>query len=245
MAELDRRYGQVGAGARTRTAEYDEGLRSFFLGVYNYMAAGVAVTGIVAYALSMAVTNNPALFQTLYGSPLRWVIMFAPLAFVFLLSAMVNRLSPLATQAMFWAFAAIMGVSISWIFHVFTDTSIARIFFITAAMFGSISIWGYTTKQDLSGWGSFLIMGLIGIIIAAIVNIFIGSSALQFAVSVLAVLIFAGLTAYDTQRLKDIYYSVQGDAVALGKASIMGALNLYLDFINIFIHLLSLFGSRE
>ena len=247
MAELDRRYaGQATAtSARGGAVAYDEGLRSYFLRVYNYMAGGVALTGVVAYMVHAMAANNPALLSTLYNSPLRWVILFAPLAMVFLLSAGIHRMSFGAAQIAFWVYAALMGLSLSFIFFVFSGQSIAQVFFITAAMFGSLSLWGYTTGRDISGWGSFLFMGLIGIIIASLVNIFVASTAVQFAVSVLGVLIFAGFTAYDTQRLKSIYYEVQGDTVAMGKSAIMGALNLYLDFLNIFLSLLQLFGNRN
>jgi FtsH-binding integral membrane protein len=171
--------------------------------------------------------------------------MLAPLAFVFLLSWRIYRMSLPGAQAMFWVFAAVMGLSLSSIFLVFTGQSITQVFFVTAAAFGGLSLYGYTTKKDLSGWGSFLIMGVIGIVIAALVNLFLQSSALQFAISVIGVLVFAGLTAYDTQQIKDNYYQVAGDAMATGKAAIMGALNLYLDFINMFVSMLQLFGNRE
>jgi hypothetical protein len=227
------------------TYEVDAGLRAYMLGIYNYMAGGVALTGIVAYAVNMWATSNPDVAATLYASPLRWVILFAPLAMVFFLSFRVHALSLAATQLSFWIYSALVGLSLSGIFLTFTDESIARIFFITAAMFGAISIWGYTTKTDISGWGSFLWMGLIGLIIAGLVNIFMQSSALQWASSVIAVLVFAGFTAYDTQRLKSLYYEVQGDVAAMGKSAVMGALSLYLDFLNMFLALLSLFGNRE
>jgi hypothetical protein len=244
MAQLDRRYATQ-TGARVETVEFDEGLRAYMLRVYNYMAGGIAITGVVAYATYLLAVSNPAFQQILFGSPLRWVIILAPLAMVFFMAARINHMSVGAAQSTFWIYAALVGLSLSSLFVVYTGESLARIFFITAAMFGAISIWGYTTKKDLSGWGSFLIMGLIGVIIASIVNIFLASSALQWALSVLSVLIFSGLTAYDTQKLKDIYYSVQGDALAMGRSAIMGALSLYLDFLNIFLALLSLFGNRE
>jgi FtsH-binding integral membrane protein len=183
--------------------------------------------------------------NAIYVSPLKWVIMLAPLAFVFGLSAAVHRMQPATARLIFLVFAAVMGLSMSSIFAVFTETSIARTFFVTAASFGALSLWGYTTKRDISGWGSFLFMGLIGIIIAMIVNIFLGSSALQFAISVIGVLIFAGLTAYDTQRLKNTYDLVAGDQVAAGRASIIGALQLYLDFINLFMFLLQFMGNNR
>lgn len=245
MAQFENRYATPRVGTQAGAQEVDQGLRSYMLGVYNYMAIGVALTGIVAYSTFYMASTNPAVAQLLYGSPLKWVIMLAPLAMVFLISAGANRMSVGATQLAFWVFAALMGLSLSSIFIVFTGQSIARIFFITSASFAGLSFYGYTTQKSLSAWGSFLMMGLIGIVIASIVNIFIGSSALQFAVSVIGVLVFAGLTAYDTQRIKETYYQVQHDTAAMGKAAIHGALNLYLDFINLFMMLLRLFGSRE
>ncbi len=246
MAEYDRRYGAaVRSGAGTRVEGIDQGLRAFMLGIYNNMALGLAITGLVAFGAYSWAASDPAMAQTLYGSPLRWVIIFAPLAFVFGLSAMVNRLSPGTARLAFFAFAAVMGLSLSSIFIVFTGESIARTFFITAAAFAGLSLYGYTTKKDLSAWGSFLIMGVIGLVIAMIVNIFLASSALQFAISAIGVLIFSGLTAYDTQRLKYTYDTVAGDQVAAGRASIIGALQLYLDFINLFMFLLQFMGNRE
>ena len=244
MAQYDKRYAAQ-AGTRAETVEVDEGLRSYMLRVYNYMAAGIAITGVVAYATYLMAASNPAFQQLLFASPLRWVIILAPLAMVFFMVARINSMSVGAAQITFWIYAALVGLSLSSLFVVYTGQSLARVFFITAAMFGAISLWGYTTKKDLSGWGSFLIMGVIGIIIASIVNIFLASSAMQFALSVITVVVFAGLTAYDTQKLKEIYYSVQGDSLAMGRSAIMGALNLYLDFLNIFLALMSLFGSRE
>ncbi|KZZ68037.1 Bax inhibitor-1/YccA family protein, partial [Sulfitobacter sp. HI0129] len=184
---------------------------------------------------------------TLYASPLKWVVMFAPLAFVFGFGAMINKMSAATAQLVFYTFAAVMGISISSIFLVFTGYSIAQVFLITAIAFAGLSLWGYTTKKDISGWGSFLIMGVIGLIVASIVNIFLASSALMFAISALGVLIFAGLTAYDTQKIKTEYlaHAHHGDSEWLGKAAIMGALSLYLDFINMFMMLLQLFGNRE
>tara|TARA_R110000787_G_scaffold10415_9_gene35394 strand:+ start:5630 stop:6364 length:735 start_codon:yes stop_codon:yes gene_type:complete len=226
--------------AQAHDASIDMGLRKYMLGVYNYMTAGVAITGLTAYLIS----TQPALMQTLFGTGLSWVVMLAPLAFVMVLSFGINRLSASATQLLFWAFAAVMGVSLSTIFVVYTDTSIARVFFITSGAFAALSLYGYTTKRDLTGFGSFLIMGLFGIILASIVNLFLESSALQFMISVLGVLIFAGLTAYDTQRIKSMYYEGDGHE-ATTKKSVMGALSLYLDFINMFMMLLYLFGNRE
>lgn len=238
----------------TRAGEaVDEGLRSHMLGIYNYMAMGVAVTGILSYLVySMAtvvvggkVVGLTELGQLLYASPLRYVLMIAPLAFVLLLSFGVNKLSATGAHIAYWAFAAVMGVSISSIFIAFTGESIVQIFFVTAAAFAGLSAWGYTTKKDLSGWGSFLVMGVIGLIIASIVNWFLQSSAMQFAISAIAVLVFAGLTAYDTQRLKDEYLYIRHDGAAVAKAAILGALSLYLDFINMFMALLQLFGSSN
>ncbi len=213
------------------------------------------MSGIAAYLTVMAATGGATgaagraaltpFGQMLYLSPLKWVVMLAPLALVFLLSFRVYKMSVPAAQASFWLFAAVMGVSLSSIFLVFKLGSITQVFFVTSAAFAGLSLYGYTTKKDLSGWGSFLIMGVIGIIIAALVNIFLQSSALQFAISVLGVLIFAGLTAYDTQTIKDHYYQIAGDATLMAKGAIMGALNLYLDFINMFTSMLQLFGERD
>jgi hypothetical protein len=245
MAQLENRYAQ---GTARTAAAVDEGLRSYMLGVYNYMAAGVALTGIVAYLTYAMAVQDGALTpfgQTLYASPLKWVAMLAPLGFVLFLGVRIQQMSIGAAQASFWLFAAVMGISLSSIFLVFTGQSIAQIFFITAATFGALSLWGYTTKRDLSGWGSFLFMGVVGVVIAALVNLFLQSSALMFAISVIGVLVFAGLTAYDTQRIKDGYIELRGNAELLAKGAIMGALSLYLDFINMFVMLLNLFGSRE
>ena len=236
---------------RTGVQGIDEGLRAYMLSVYNYMAIGLAITGVVAYAaFSAAVVQTADGVQLtgfgalIFQSAFKWVIMLAPLGMVFFLSARINKMSASSAQLAFWVFAALMGLSLSSIFMVYTGSSIARVFFITAASFGALSLWGYTTKKDISGWGSFLFMGLIGIILASIVNIFLGSSALQFAISVIGVLVFAGLTAYDTQQIKEMYYAADNSDV-MGRKAIMGALRLYLDFINLFIMLLSLFGNRD
>ncbi|EEA93908.1 hypothetical protein SAMN05444141_10343 [Pseudovibrio denitrificans] len=249
MATFDRnnstRYGM--AGSHANAAAFDAGLRAYMLRVYNYMAIGIAITGVVAYAAFQMAVSNGALTEfgvLLFTSPLRWVVMLAPLGFVFFLSARIHKMSASGAQLAFWLFAGAMGLSLSSIFLVYTGNSIARVFFITAASFGALSLFGYTTKKDLSAWGSFLFMGLIGIIIASLVNLFLASSALQFAISVVGVLVFAGLTAYDTQQIKEMYAAVDDSEVA-GKKAIMGALRLYLDFINLFIMLLSLFGNRE
>ena len=228
------------AQAQVGVERIDEGLRSYLLQVYNYMGLGLAITGVVAFL----VAATPALYVPIFTTPLKWVVMLAPLGFVFFLGAKIQTMSVSAAQLTFWAFAAVMGLSMASIFLVFTGESIARVFFITAAMFGGMSLYGYTTKRDLSGWGSFLFMGLIGIIIAMLVNIFLASAALQFAISVIGVLVFTGLTAYDTQRIKEMYYELDTADVATRKA-IMGALSLYLDFINMFVMLLHLFGAAR
>lgn len=252
----------IRTGAGTRAAAIDEGLRAHMNKVYGTMSVGMLITFAAAWAISgLAVTTDPSgaaaqigtdkyltdIGYALYASPLKWVVMFAPLAFVFGFSAMINKMSAATAQTVFYAFAAVMGISISSIFLVFTGYSIAQVFLITAIAFAGLSLWGYTTKKDISGWGSFLIMGVIGLIVASIVNIFLASSALMFAISAIGVLIFAGLTAYDTQKIKTEYlaHAHHGDSEWLGKAAIMGALSLYLDFINMFMMLLSLFGNRE
>lgn len=245
------------SGAGVRTAQIDEGLRAHMNKVYGLMAVAMVITGLVAWVVgtdfARAVAGEPTMLipagalQAMFSSPIRYVIMFAPLLFVFGLSAGINRMSDGAAQIAFYAFAAVMGLSISWIFAVFTGVSIAQTFFVTAIAFAGLSLWGYTTKKDISGWGSFLFMGLIGIIVASIVNIFLGSPAIAFAVSIIGLLVFAGLTAYDTQRLKSEYLqlaSMQGQEY-LGKAAILGALSLYLNFINMFMMMLQLFGQRE
>lgn len=219
---------------------FDQGLRKHMLRVYNYMASGVLLTGIVA----MVVASTPAFYQVIFGTPLKWVAMFAPLAFVFFFTFRIERMSAATAQASYWAFAALMGVSLASAFLVFTGLSIARTFFIAATMFGTMSLWGYTTKRDLSRFGSFLVMGLVGILIASIVNIFLGSSVLQFAVSIIGVLVFTGLTAWDTQNIKSQYAEHYGHE-ANSKLAVFGALSLYLNFVNLFQMLLNLTGERE
>jgi uncharacterized protein len=238
MAETERNY--LGRTAATTQVAIDVGLREHMLRVYNYMASGIALTGIVAYL----VANSPTMVQAIFGTPLQWVVMLAPLAFVMVLSFGIHRLSFFAAQALFWVFAAVMGASLASIFLVFTGASVARVFFITAGTFAAMSLYGYTTKTDLSKFGSFLFMGLIGIILASLVNLFVASSALQFAISVIGVLVFVGLTAYDTQRIKEIYLE-SDDAETTGKKALMGALSLYLDFINLFMMLMQLLGQRR
>jgi uncharacterized protein len=241
---MDPRLGALRAQAAEQTG-YDAGLRSYMLSIYNYMASGVLLTGIVA----LLVYSTPALFAVFFnevGSPtiLGWVAMLSPLAIILGMNFGLNRMGEGTLKLLFWAFAALMGVSMSTIFARYTGASIAQTFFVTAASFAGLSLYGYTTKRDLSAMGRFLMMGLIGIIIAMIANFFIKSSGLQLAVNILGVLIFAGLTAYDTQRLRELYYQVQGSDFA-GKAAIMGALTLYLNFINLFQFLLSFMGNRD
>jgi FtsH-binding integral membrane protein len=252
MANYENQPARYGAPATGAVGAVDEGLRAHMLRVYNYMAIGLVLTGIFAYgtfSLSFQEVGGSlvptALGQTLFGSPLMWVIIFAPLALVFFLSFRVHTLSVGTAQVVFWLYAALVGVSLATIFVVYAATSITQVFFITAATFGAMSLWGYTTQRDLTGMGSFLFMGLIGIILASIVNIFLGSSALGFAISIIGVLVFTGLTAYDTQKIKEVYFAGDDDVVS-GRKAIMGALSLYLDFINLFLMLLRLFGqSRE
>ena len=226
--------------ARASGAVFDEGLRQHMLRVYNFMGLGLVVTGLVA----SLVASTPAIYQPIFGTPLKWVVMLAPLAFVFFFSFRIHAMSAATAQMAFWAFCAVMGLSLASVFLLFTGTSIARTFFITAAMFGATSLWGYTTKRDLSQFGSFLFMGLIGVVIASLVNLFIGSSVLQFAISIIGVLVFTGLTAYDTQSIKEQYAENFGQETNT-KLAVFGALSLYLNFVNIFQLLLSLTGQRE
>ncbi len=258
MSELRTAYNRAGT-AQTYDASIDAGLRAYMIRVYNLMALGLGITALFAAGtIMLATTNDPSaavatlgngkmltgLGAALYGSPLRWVIMLAPLALVFFLGFRIEKVAPETAQMMFGAFAAIMGVSMSSIFLVYTSASIVQTFFITATAFGALSLYGYTTKRDLTAMGSFLFMGLIGIILAALVNIFLQSSALQFAISAIGVLVFAGLTAYDTQKIKEMYYALDGE-VMMGRAAVMAALSLYLDFINMFQFLLYFLGNRE
>jgi uncharacterized protein len=226
-------------GAGADEVARDAGLRSYMLSVYNYMASGVLLTGIVA--LLFAQSGYAA---AVLNTPLRWVIMLAPLGFVMVMSFGMNRLSTAALQGLFWAFAVVMGLSLSSIFLVFSGQSIATTFFATAGAFAGLSLWGYTTKKDLSGFGTFLLMGVFGLLLASVINIFVQSTAFQFAISAIGVLLFAGLTAYDTQKIKSMYAYVAGTDM-MGKVVIMGALNLYLDFINMFLFLLRLFGGQR
>lgn len=228
-------------------AVVDEGLRAYMLKVYNLMGLGLAITGVVAFFASQAAISGgqlTAFGQAIYASPLKWVVMLAPLGLVFFLSFRINSMSVAAAQATFWVYAGLMGLSLSSIFLIYTGASIAQTFFISAAAFGALSLYGYTTKRDLSAMGSFMIMGLFGLIIASLVNIFLQSTALDFAVSAIGVLVFAGLTAWDTQKIKEMYFEADDGAVA-GRKAIMGALTLYLDFINLFLFLLRFMGNRN
>ncbi|ARO15197.1 Membrane protein, putative [Ketogulonicigenium robustum] len=256
MAQFD----TIRTTAGVRAGVIDQGLKAHMNKVYATMSIGMIITGLAAWAVSgLAVTNVATQYQlgtgryltefgyALYATPLKWVIMLLPIGMVFAFGALINRLSTAGAQLFFYAYAAAMGLSLSSIFLVFTGTSIVQVFLVTAIAFASLSLYGYTTKRDISGWGTFLIMGVVGLLLASIVNIFLGSGPLQMAISALGVLIFAGLTAYDTQNIKNTYvqHAVHGDTEWLGKAAIMGALNLYLDFINMFMMLLQLFGNRQ
>jgi FtsH-binding integral membrane protein len=278
MSDFDRNASAAPYGrplSRAETGVIDEGLRAYMLQIYNYMALGLAITGLAALGVYfMSVTGDPAaaakvlrggaeiparvagnMYLTQFGyllfvSPLKWVVMLAPLGMVFAISFGIQRMRPATAQLMFWIFSALMGISLSTIFLVYTHTSIARVFFITSATFGALSLWGYTTKRDISGWGAFLYMGLIGLILASVVNLILAafgmaSSAMQFIISVVGVLIFAGLTAYDTQRLKSEYVYGRMEGEAAERSAIMGALSLYLNFINLFTLLLQLLGQRD
>jgi FtsH-binding integral membrane protein len=228
---------RVGAAA----AAYDAGLRSYMLSIYNYMASAVLLTGAVA----MLFANSGLAQQVLGGpGPLKYIIMLAPLGFVMVLSYGLNRLSTFAAQGLFWAFAAVMGLSLSSIFLVYTGASIAQTFFATAAAFAGLSLFGYTTKKDLSAFGTFLIMGVVGLLVAMVINMFLHSSAMNLVISFIGVLLFAGLTAYDTQKIKSLYFHVAGSDM-VGKSVVMGALTLYLDFINMFTFLLQFMGDRR
>ncbi|KAB7616215.1 Bax inhibitor-1/YccA family protein [Amylibacter sp. SFDW26] len=245
------------ASAGVQSSAIDEGLRAHMNRVYGLMSMGMIITGIIAYIVGTDLASakagqptmllSPEILQTMFSSPIRYVIMFAPLAVVFAFGAGINRMSENTARLVFMGFSALMGLSISWIFAVYTGISIANTFFVTAIAFAGLSLWGYTTKKDISGWGSFLIMGVIGLIVASIVNIFLASGPIAFAISALGILIFAGLTAYDTQNIKNTYLQMasNGQTEWLGKAAIMGALNLYLDFLNMFMFMLQFLGGRE
>jgi len=239
--------------AQQSTVVMDEGLRAYMLKVYNYMASGILLTGLVAllsFKMSVVTDSNGSIIaltqlgNALYLSGLKWIVMLAPLGVVFYMSFGINKMSAAKAQSTFWVFAGLMGLSLSSIFLIYTGMSITRVFFITAGTFGAMSIYGYTTKRDLTKLGSFLMMGLIGIIIASLVNLFLKSTMMHFVISILGVLIFVGLTAYDTQKIKNMYTSSDTGEL-IGKKAVMGALTLYLDFINLFIMLLRLFGQRR
>lgn len=259
MADFNNYQNRMTRSRAQTDAEVDQGLRSYMLKVYNLMALGLAITGLAAFGMfSLATTTDPSaaaanlgngigltsLGVALYTSPLRWVVMLAPIGLVFFLSFRIASMSVAAAQTTFWIYAGLMGLSLSSVFLVFTGQSVVQTFFITAASFGALSLYGYTTKKDLSGMGSFLIMGVFGLLIAMVVNIFLQSSALQFAISAIGVLVFAGLTAYDTQKIKEMYFDGD-DALVAGRKAIMGALTLYLDFINLFTFLLQFLGNRN
>lgn len=265
MTNFDRNSYAYGSGvAQAGAAEFDQGLRAFMLGVYNNMILGLAISGLVALGVNMLAVADSAtgaaarmgsIYLTsfgvaLYGSPLKWVVMLAPLAFIFFFSFRMDRMSASTARSVFYLFAAVMGLSLSSILIVFTSASVVQTFFVTAAAFGALSLFGYTTKRSLSGFGSFLIMGLVGLMLASLVNIGLVAfgyefKMLQLAISAIGVLIFAGLTAYDTQRLKEMYVYGNMDGEGVAKMSVMGALTLYLNFINMFQFLLSLVGQRN
>jgi FtsH-binding integral membrane protein len=253
MSDFDRNYATLRGVGTDRAVAYDMGLRAHMIRVYNYMASGVALTGVVAwFTYQMAVVTNASgsitgltpFGQALFGSPLMWVLVLAPLGLVFFLSFRIQHLEASTARLLFFVYAGLLGVSLASIFMVYTHASITRVFFISAASFGALSLYGYTTTRSLNAMGSFLIMGLFGLIIASLVNIFLKSSGLDWALSVIGVLIFAGLTAWDTQKIKEMY-DVQDDGTVAGRKAVMGALSLYLDFINMFMMLLRLFGDRR
>jgi FtsH-binding integral membrane protein len=244
MSDFDRNYAAARGFGADRSVAIDQGLRAHMIRVYNYMAGGVALTGVVAWLTYQYTLSNPAVAQALFRSPLAFVIMLAPLGLVFFLSFRIGHLQASTARLLFFAYAALLGLSLATIFLVYTHASIARVFFVTAASFGALSLWGYTTKRSLDAMGSFMIMGLFGIIIASLVNLFLHSTGLDWTISVLGVLIFAGLTAWDTQQIKE-FYSPMDDGTVAGRKVVMGALKLYLDFINMFLFMLRLFGDRR
>jgi hypothetical protein len=243
MSDFDRNYAAARGFGADRVA-IDQGLRAHMIRVYNYMAVGVALTGVIAYLTAQYAAANPQVARLIYQSPLRFVILLAPLALVMFLSFRISHMQASTARTLFFVYAAMLGLMLSSIFLVFTTASIARVFFISATSFGALSLWGYTTRRSLDAMGSFMIMGLFGLIIASFVNIFLHSQGLDWAVSIIGVLVFAGLTAWDTQKIKDMY-SVNDDGTVTGRKAVMGALALYLDFINIFLFLLRIFGDRR
>jgi FtsH-binding integral membrane protein len=230
---------------RVGAAQYDAGLRAYMLGIYNHMTLALAISALVALGTSVLVRSNPNLYYALYVSPLKWLIVLAPLGFVMFMSFRFDRASYGSLLGVFWAFAAVMGLSLSTLFLLYKVGSIVQVFFVTAAAFGGLSLYGYTTRRSLSGMGAFMAMGLVGLVIAMLINLFVQSSAFQFALNLIGVVIFAGLTAWDTQRLKDTYDQVAYDGTLMAKYSLMGALTLYLNFINMFQFLLSIMGNRN
>jgi uncharacterized protein len=251
MSDFDRNYATGRTGYRADQVAIDAGLRAYMIRVYNYMAAGVALTGLVAWlTYSAAVVQTSAglqltaFGQAVFQSPLMWILVLAPLGLVFAISFGINRLQPRTALMLFFVYAGLLGLSLASIFLIYTGESITRVFFISAAAFGALSLWGYTTQRDLTPVGSFMFMGLIGIIIASLVNIFLRSTGLDWAISVIGVIVFAGLTAWDTQRIKEMYNPMDDGTVG-GRKAVMGALSLYLDFINLFLMLLRLMGDRR
>ena len=243
MSDFDRNYALRGVGT-DRAVAYDMGLRAHMIRVYNYMAGGVALTGAVAWLTYQYAVSNPAFAHALFGSPLLWVVMLAPLGLVFFLSFRIGHMQASTARTLFFVYAGILGLSLATIFMAYTAASIARVFFIAAASFGALSLYGYSTQRSLDAMGSFMIMGLFGLIIASLVNMFLKSSGLDWALSVIGILIFAGLTACDTQKIKEMY-SAMDDGTVAGRKAVMGALSLYLDFINMFLFMLRLFGDRR
>jgi len=251
MSDFDRNIATARTGYRTDQVAIDAGLRAYMIRVYNYMTAGVALTGLVAwFTYSAAVVQTGAGLQltsfghAIFASPLMWLLVLAPLGLVMVLSFGINRFSASTALSLFFVYAGLLGLSLASIFLVYTHASITRVFFISAATFGAMSLYGYTTQRDLTGVGSFMFMGLIGIVIASLVNMFLHSTGLDWAISVIGVLVFVGLTAYDTQNIKEMY-SAMDDGTIAGRKAVMGALRLYLDFINLFLMLLRLFGDRR
>ena len=244
MSDFDRNYTAARGFGADRAVAIDAGLRAHMIRVYNYMAFGVALTGVIAYLTAQYAAANPAIAQALYRSPLAFLILLAPLGVVFFLQFRIGHMQATTARLLFFVYAGLLGVMLSSIFLVFTGASITRVFFISAASFGALSLWGYTTQRNLDAMGSFMIMGLFGIMIAMLVNFFLKSSGLDWAISIMGVLIFAGLTAWDTQRIKEMY-SPMDDGTIAGRKAVMGALALYLDFINMFLFMLRLFGDRR
>jgi FtsH-binding integral membrane protein len=256
MSDFDRNIAGARTGYRTDQVAIDAGLRAYMIRVYNYMTAGVALTGLVAWFAYQAaggeaihisgnsITGLTAFGHAIFASPLLWLFVLAPLGLVMLLSFGINRLSAGTALTLFFVYSGLLGLSLASIFLAYTGASITRVFFISAATFGATSLYGYTTQRDLTSLGSFMFMGLIGIVIASLVNIFLQSSALYWAISVIGVLVFVGLTAYDTQSIKEMY-DVNDDGTVSGRKAVMGALRLYLDFINLFLMLLRIFGDRR